>query len=85
MEYKIYLDDCVKVLQENNKRRFDISFLDPSFNQNKEYNIHQDNMAHNDYWDWMEKVCKLVFENTSDGGAIYFMQREKIRSLYCGY
>ena len=34
-------------------------------------------MAASEYWDWMKRVCKLIYECTSDGGSIYFMQREK--------
>jgi DNA modification methylase len=34
-------------------------------------------MPEAEYWDWMTRVCKLIFEKTVDGGAIYFMQREK--------
>lgn len=56
---------------------FDLTFLDPPFNQNKEYSNHMDSMPISEYWGWMKRVCKLIFEHTSDGGSIYFMQREK--------
>jgi DNA modification methylase len=29
------------------------------------------------YWDWMSEVCNIVFQKSSQGAAIYFMQREK--------
>ena len=75
-EYDIINDDCVKFL---NKYRgtFDLSFLDPPFNQGKEYNNHDDSMPAEEYWKWMEDVCKSIYKHTSDGGVIYFMQREK--------
>ena len=38
-------------------------------------------MPEAEYWDWMTRVCKLIFEKTIDGGAIYFMQREKNTSF----
>jgi len=55
----------------------DLSFLDPPFNQAKEYASHNDDMPEGEYWDWMKQVCGAVQAQTSEGGAIYFMQREK--------
>ena len=57
--------------------KINLTFLDPPFNQNKEYNSCNDNLPQDEYWEMMEQVCKGVNEITSDGGAIYFMQREK--------
>jgi DNA modification methylase len=34
-------------------------------------------MPAEEYWKWMEDVCKNIYKHTSDGGVIYFMQREK--------
>lgn len=55
----------------------DLTFLDPPFNQAKEYASHDDDMPEGEYWDWMRDVCSAVHRQTSQGGAIYFMQREK--------
>ena len=55
----------------------DLTFLDPPFNQAKDYASHNDDMPEAEYWDWMRQVCSAVHAQTSDGGAIYFMQREK--------
>ncbi|MDW8395882.1 MAG: site-specific DNA-methyltransferase [Anaerolineae bacterium] len=57
--------------------RFALTFLDPPFNQGKEYAHFNDNLPQEDYWRWMGDVCKAVHRLTLDGGAIYFMQREK--------
>ena len=70
-------DDCEKTLKTNFSEKIHLTFLDPPFNQGKEYNSHNDDMPEAEYWDWMTRVCKLIFEKTVDGGAIYFMQREK--------
>ncbi len=59
------------------KGKFDLTFLDPPFNQGKEYVNHNDDMPYEEYWGWIKEVCELVYEHTSNGGAIYFMQREK--------
>ena len=55
----------------------DLTFLDPPFNQAKDYASHDDDMPEAEYWDWMKQVCSAVYAQTSEGGAIYFMQREK--------
>jgi DNA modification methylase len=86
MTVEIILDDCVSFLQ-NTTQIFDLTFLDPPFNQKKVYRVHRDDMGENEYWSWIKQVCQLVYDHTSDGGAIYFMQREKnahlvIQSLF---
>jgi DNA modification methylase len=55
----------------------DLTFLDPPFNQNKEYNHHNDNLPDEEYWQMMQTICKKIYKITSEGGVIYFMQREK--------
>lgn len=77
MRCEIIQGDCEQFLKTASYERFDVTFLDPPFNQGKEYNIHNDEMSASEYWNWMKSVCKLIYERTSDGGAIYFMQREK--------
>ena len=77
MRYEIITGDCEQFLKGEISGRFDLTFLDPPFNQNKEYSMHNDDMLESEYWEWMNRVCDLVFKHTSEGGAIYFMQREK--------
>lgn len=55
----------------------DLTFLDPPFNQGKEYSQHEDSLPDEDYWSMMRQVCGDLLGVTSAGGAIYFMQREK--------
>ncbi len=70
--------DCLSLLrQHTNIEPIDLTFLDPPFNQDKEYNAWNDNLPDEEYWGWMRDVCKEVHALTSNGGAIYFMQREK--------
>ncbi len=56
---------------------FDLTFLDPPFNQNKDYEQHNDDLPPCEYWLWMEDVCRKVYDLTARGGALYFMHREK--------
>ena len=76
MAYKIIMGDCIKEL-ERLTTTINLTFLDPPFNQGKEYAEHDDNMPDDVYWQWMREVCSKIYELTSQGGAIYFMQREK--------
>ncbi len=71
-------DDCAAALDGGDfGSGIDLTFLDPPFNQDKAYNACVDNMLPEKYWEWMRAVCAKVHALTSDGGAIYFMQREK--------
>lgn len=54
-----------------------LTFLDPPFNQGKDYAHHDDDLPQADYWAWMQNICTSLYKSTLAGGAIYFMQREK--------
>lgn len=80
--YKIIIGDCIEHLNERSiPEKIDLTFLDPPFNQDKDYNSWNDNLPENEYWDMMHNVCENVYKLTSDGGALYFMQREKNTEL----
>lgn len=75
---KIYEGNCLGILAEKKSSiAVDLTFLDPPFNQNKDYAHHDDNLSPEEYWGMMKDVCRNIFQATSAGGAIYFMQREK--------
>jgi len=78
MEYNIINDNCLNILENQSiKENIDLTFLDPPFNQQKDYSYHNDSMTEKDYWNMISKVCEYIFKITTKGGAIYFMQREK--------
>jgi DNA modification methylase len=78
MIYQILNNDCLDVFRNKSiNHKIDLTFLDPPFNQNKEYAYHNDNMSEEHYWAMMTDVCKSAFDLTNKGGSIYFMQREK--------
>ena len=71
-------ENCTTALDSGRvESKIDLSFLDPPFNQDKAYNMWDDNLSPAKYWGWMHNICAKVYALTSDGGAIYFMQREK--------
>lgn len=78
VDYKIITGNCLEYLgNEQKAKQVDLTFLDPPFNQNKDYKFHNDNLSSDEYWGMMKNVCQGILKATSDGGAIYFMQREK--------
>ena len=79
MTHKLYLGDCTRFLQDqaDDVPLFDFTFLDPPFNQGKEYRQHDDRLDDGQYWEWMRDICRLTWEHSSEGAAMYFMQREK--------
>ncbi len=81
MIIEVIQGDCEEILLSLKDKEYfkgiHLTFLDPPFNQGKEYNSHFDNMPEEEYWKWMERVIKKIYDLTVDGGAIYFMQREK--------
>ena len=71
-------ENCTTALDGSDfSSRINLSFLDPPFNQDKAYNAWDDNLPAEKYWEWMRQICAKVYTLTSNGGAIYFMQREK--------
>jgi DNA modification methylase len=76
--YKLFRGNCLNIFESKEiSKSVDLTFLDPPFNQNKEYAFHDDKLSSDEYWEMMKKVCQSTLGITSDGGAIYFMQREK--------
>jgi DNA modification methylase len=80
---KVIHGDCLEKLRkdifqpESSADEIALTFLDPPFNQGKDYTYHNDELPEAEYWELMQKVCARVSDLTARGGAIYFMQREK--------
>ena len=79
MKATVLHGDCASLLDQKNTDfgHIDLTFLDPPFNQDKGYNEWDDNLPEAQYWQWMSEICKKLYDRTTSGGAIYFMQREK--------
>ncbi|HSK71654.1 MAG TPA: site-specific DNA-methyltransferase [Pyrinomonadaceae bacterium] len=74
--HSVIFGNCLEILSDLNGS-VELTFLDPPFNQQKDYFSCPDDLPESEYWENMREVCAKVFHLTSDGGAIYFMQREK--------
>lgn len=75
--YKLLQGDCIKKLSELITKSVNLTFLDPPFNQGKEYKYFDDSQSEERYWNWLKEASIKIYKITVDGGAIYFMQREK--------
>jgi len=69
--------DCLKYLNEGAISNIHLTFLDPPYRQGKDYRFFDDNQPAWKYWNWLKEILHRVYDVTVDGGAIYFMQREK--------
>jgi DNA modification methylase len=54
-----------------------LTFLDPPYNQGKDYRYFDDDQEPEVYWNWLKEILRYIYNATVSGGAIYFMQREK--------
>ena len=77
LDVDIHQHDCERWLQQAPADFFHLTFLDPPFNQGKDYRLHDDKLDDGEYWKWMTDILKHLRTATEDGGAVYFMQREK--------
>jgi DNA modification methylase len=73
---KIICGNSVSVLSLISQK-VDLTFMDPPFNQQKDYALHDDDLPQEQYWEMMKDVCRSVYNITNEGGCLYFMQREK--------
>jgi DNA modification methylase len=75
--YKIIQKDCLDWLSESTEREIHLTFVDPPFNQGKEYRYFNDTQPQEQYWSWLKNILSQIHRITIEGGAVYFMQREK--------
>ena len=74
---KVIETDCLQWLRANRAQAVDLTFFDPPFNQGRFYRRFDDNQNADAYWRWIGELLIALRANTSPGGAVYFMQREK--------
>lgn len=73
---KVLNGNCQSIIPEI-ESGIDLTFLDPPFNQKKDYRFFNDDLSETEYWNMMTDISKKIYDKTNVGGAIYFMQREK--------
>jgi DNA modification methylase len=75
--YKVLEGNCIKYLNEGAVGNVHLTFFDPPYLQGKDYRFFDDNQSVAKYWNWIQTIVEGICKTTSDGGAIYFMHREK--------
>lgn len=75
--YKIIQEDCLEWLRRDVESRVNLTFFDPPFNQGKDYRYFNDTQPEEEYWNWLKDILLQIHRITIEGGALYFMQREK--------
>jgi len=75
--WRVLEGDCLKYLNEDTILDIHLTFLDPPYRQGKDYRFFDDSQPASKYWGWLKEILHKVYNVTAEGGAIYFMQREK--------
>jgi DNA modification methylase len=75
--YRMLEGDCLRHLNEGSINNIHLTFLDPPYRQGKDYRFFDDSQPAWKYWGWLKEILHKIYDATVDGGAIYFMQREK--------
>ena len=68
---KVYLGDCIKKMKTLPAKSIDLVFADPPFNIGIKYDVHNDNMPYEEYYNWSEKWIKESHRLLKDKGTIY--------------
>ena len=75
--YRVLQGNCLELLRGSSINGIDLSFVDPPFNQGKDYRYFDDKQNQEKYWNWLKEILDEIYKATVGEGAIYFMQREK--------
>jgi len=68
---KVYLGDCLQILNGIPDNSIDLIFADPPFNIGVKYDIHNDKMPYDEYYQWSEKWIKECYRILRSNGSIY--------------
>jgi len=68
---KIYLGDCIEIMKSFPDKSVDLFFADPPFNIGIKYDVHNDNMPYDEYYNWCEKWIKEAHRLLKRNGSIF--------------
>ena len=68
---KIYLGDCVELLQHVKSESVDLVFADPPFNIGYAYNSYKDNKSYDEYKEWSNEWIKECVRVLKPNGSMY--------------
>ena len=68
---KVYLGDCISIMQHLPEKSVDLVFADPPFNIGLKYDNYNDNLSYQDYYEWSERWIKETHRILKNSGSIY--------------
>ncbi|RLC40670.1 MAG: site-specific DNA-methyltransferase [Candidatus Coatesbacteria bacterium] len=68
---KVYLGDCIEIMKTLPDESVDLVFADPPFNIGIKYDVHNDNMSYEDYYNWSKEWIKETHRLLKNSGSIY--------------
>jgi len=70
MTYKLFVGDCLEVLQEIEDGSIDLIITSPPYNCRKDYGVIDDMWPWEEYYRWIKKVLKELYRVLVVGGVI---------------
>lgn len=78
MSVRVVNNDCYRLLDDGSVPEVDLTFLDAPYLENADSmpntTMFDKNMDLDEYWSWIADLCRTIYDTTSDGGVLYFMQ-----------
>ncbi|MCX6164505.1 MAG: site-specific DNA-methyltransferase [Ignavibacteriae bacterium] len=68
---KIYLGDCVKIMDSFKEESVDLIFADPPFNIGLKYDVYDDKKSYDEYFKWSEEWISSCIRILKRTGSIY--------------
>lgn len=78
IRHKLYLGDCVKILNTLEKKSIDLVVTSPPYNVNlgfnkynsSSYDVYSDNKEHEEYILWLKKIFCIIYKKLKKGGRV---------------
>lgn len=68
---RIYLGDCIEIMRTLPDKSIDLVFADPPFNIGIKYDVYNDNMSYEEYYNWSEKWIEETYRLLKNNGTVY--------------
>ena len=78
---KIYCEDCLDLLNRVDSNSVDLVFSDPPYNKNKNYEVYQDNLPEDEYWDWVKRFI-AEYKRISNNQLAIFIGADLIKKYW---
>jgi len=68
---KVHLGDCIEIMKTLPDKSVDLIFADPPFNIGIKYDVYNDNIPYEDYYNWSKSWIKEAYRLLKNNGTIY--------------